>query len=297
MATTVMDVRKRRRKQRRLFQKRPAVRGAEERNALVTQWLHLIPWIIFHRSTKHRACSRRIGFADAIQEGRLILMRAAELWEPGLGKFSTYATICVSRGLFNAFGRARSKLPLDPDGYCEDLVPDREGPREPSVDLKDAIANVFRTLTARERDVLAMRYGLFGKPLHTLEGCALALKVTRERVRQIELRGLVKIKHSQRLKLIAAAVGKETCAACHSLAEWIDLPCHSCERVGCERCVVEVAGHLRCRKCLVQEQEQRVRSADGDDQLEELLHLARLRRREPTTKNSDCSACTGGRAR
>ena len=50
-------------------------------------------------------------------------------------------------------------------------------------------------LTDREKDVLRMRFGLDDGYARTLEEVGFRLKVTRERVRQIELRALKKLRH------------------------------------------------------------------------------------------------------
>ena len=49
-------------------------------------------------------------------------------------------------------------------------------------------------LSAREREVLAGRYGLHGREPQTLEGLAAQLQLTRERVRQIQQEALLKLK-------------------------------------------------------------------------------------------------------
>lgn len=51
-------------------------------------------------------------------------------------------------------------------------------------------------LTPREYQIVAARYGLEGKPEQTLEEVGRALKVTRERVRQIERRAFAKLRRS-----------------------------------------------------------------------------------------------------
>ena len=66
--------------------------------------------------------------------------------------------------------------------------------------LKDALNKVLDTLSAREKKVLMMRFGLEdGKP-KTLEEVGREFKVTRERIRQIEAKALRKLKHPSRRK-------------------------------------------------------------------------------------------------
>jgi RNA polymerase primary sigma factor len=70
--------------------------------------------------------------------------------------------------------------------------------------LKDRMTEVLDTLTERERIVLIHRFGLLdGKP-KTLEEVGLMFNVTRERIRQIEAKGLRKMRHPTRSKYLKA---------------------------------------------------------------------------------------------
>ncbi len=62
--------------------------------------------------------------------------------------------------------------------------------------LRAKIAEVLSTLPERERDVILMRYGLTDGLSHTLEEVAAYFEVTRERIRQIEQKGLKKLRHA-----------------------------------------------------------------------------------------------------
>ena len=69
-------------------------------------------------------------------------------------------------------------------------------------DLKDQTANALRTLTRREEKVIKMRFGLEDGSEHTLEEVGQCFAVTRERIRQIEAKALLKLRHPSRsLKL------------------------------------------------------------------------------------------------
>jgi RNA polymerase primary sigma factor len=59
--------------------------------------------------------------------------------------------------------------------------------------LKDAITSVLATLSPREERVLRMRFGIGNNVEHTLEEVGHAFKVTRERIRQIEVKALRKL--------------------------------------------------------------------------------------------------------
>jgi RNA polymerase primary sigma factor len=69
--------------------------------------------------------------------------------------------------------------------------------------LRERIAEVLRSLAPREREVIEMRFGLRDGHPRTLDEVAKVYGITRERIRQIEARGLLKLRQplrSQRLE-------------------------------------------------------------------------------------------------
>jgi RNA polymerase primary sigma factor len=74
--------------------------------------------------------------------------------------------------------------------------------------LRERIGEVLRSLTPREREVIELRFGLRDGQPRTLEEVARTYGITRERIRQIEARGLLKLRQplrSQRLAEFAEA--------------------------------------------------------------------------------------------
>ncbi len=69
--------------------------------------------------------------------------------------------------------------------------------------LKDRIAEILRCQAPRDREVIELRFGLRDGCPRSLEEIAQAYGITRERVRQIEKRGLQRLREPQRLKLLA----------------------------------------------------------------------------------------------
>jgi RNA polymerase primary sigma factor len=61
--------------------------------------------------------------------------------------------------------------------------------------LREEVRRVLSNLTLRERQVIELRFGLMDDHDHTLEEVGRRLKVTRERVRQIEERAIRKLRH------------------------------------------------------------------------------------------------------
>lgn len=68
--------------------------------------------------------------------------------------------------------------------------------------LREEIAGILSQLTLRERQVIELRFGLLDDHDYTLEEVGKKLKVTRERVRQIEERAIRKLRHPQASRLL-----------------------------------------------------------------------------------------------
>jgi len=64
--------------------------------------------------------------------------------------------------------------------------------------LKDRIVEVLRSLAPREREVIELRYGLRDGTPKTLDEVAKQYGITRERIRQIEARGILKLRQPVR---------------------------------------------------------------------------------------------------
>ena len=67
-----------------------------------------------------------------------------------------------------------------------------------STSRREEVQRVMKTLTPREEEVLAKRFGLADGTEHTLEEVGRIHNVTRERIRQIESKALRKLRHPSR---------------------------------------------------------------------------------------------------
>lgn len=76
-------------------------------------------------------------------------------------------------------------------------------------DLKERVREVLKTLTPREEKVLKMRFGIDVASEHTLEEVGKDFSVTRERIRQIEVKALRKLRHPSRSKKLKTFFEKE----------------------------------------------------------------------------------------
>jgi RNA polymerase primary sigma factor len=75
--------------------------------------------------------------------------------------------------------------------------------------LHEQIDKVLNTLSQREAMVLKMRYGLIDGKAKTLEEVGQYFNVTRERIRQIEVKALRKLRHPSRSKHLKVFIGME----------------------------------------------------------------------------------------
>lgn len=68
--------------------------------------------------------------------------------------------------------------------------------------LRQEVRRILRNLNPRERQVIELRFGLVDDHDYTLEEVGKRLKVTRERVRQIEERAIRKLRHPQMSRVL-----------------------------------------------------------------------------------------------
>ena len=94
------------------------------------------------------------------------------------------------------------------DSHLGDFIEDRQGvsPADAAItlNLKEQTDNVLRTLTPREEKVIKMRFGVGDGSEHTLEEVGQNFAVTRERIRQIEVKALRKLRHPLRSRRLRA---------------------------------------------------------------------------------------------
>ncbi len=94
------------------------------------------------------------------------------------------------------------------DTYLKDFIEDENEytPVDAVVndDLKEKIREILKTLTPREEKVLKMRFGIDVASEHTLEEVGKDFSVTRERIRQIEVKALRKLRHPSRSKKLVS---------------------------------------------------------------------------------------------
>ena len=65
--------------------------------------------------------------------------------------------------------------------------------------LREEVGYMLKSLTSRESKILRLYFGLDGEKARTLEEVGIEFKLTRERIRQIKEKALVKLRHNSRI--------------------------------------------------------------------------------------------------
>ena len=88
------------------------------------------------------------------------------------------------------------------DSKLSDFIEDMDSPEPIDITskqmLKDELNEVLHTLTPREEAIIKMRFGLIDGKEMTLEQVGQKFNITRERIRQIEVKALKKLRHPNR---------------------------------------------------------------------------------------------------
>lgn len=180
---------------------------AERRNAreiLVERNLRLVA----HIAKKYQNVDEDM--EDLISIGTIGLIKAVDSFDAGKGKLSTYASRCIDNELLMLL-RAKKKTSREVSLY-EPIGTDREGNEinlldvieQEQTDIVDRmevedrlshLAGLIRDrLTAREQEIIVLRYGLSDREEITQREIGRKLGISRSYVSRIEKRALEKLK-------------------------------------------------------------------------------------------------------
>jgi len=98
------------------------------------------------------------------------------------------------------------------DSHLRDFIEDKAmlSPLDSAIqgDMKEKIDKILCTLTPKEEKIIRSRFGIGVDVPHTLEEVGLEFDVTRERIRQIEVKAIRKLKHPSRSKWLREFIEK-----------------------------------------------------------------------------------------
>lgn len=100
----------------------------------------------------------------------------------------------------------------DNDSHLRDFIEDKTNlsPLDIAIqkDMHKNIDLLLASLTRKEESIIRKRFGLGDELPHTLEDVGLEFEVTRERIRQIEVKAIRKLRHPSRNKWLRTFIGK-----------------------------------------------------------------------------------------
>ncbi|HUU97658.1 MAG TPA: sigma-70 family RNA polymerase sigma factor [Phycisphaerae bacterium] len=192
-------------RERELCARLGAGADVDARNQLALGCLRLVVGIA-GRMTRAATARGRLGLevSDAVGVGNVALVRAAGRFDATRGRFSTYAGACIEGAVRKA---QRAGMPGARTGFAvslnalvmaEEIRDDRVRPPEEEVFSeidRQRVRRLLDCIGTREGAVLRMGYGIDVEPLAGAE-IARRLGVSRERVRQIKVQGLGRMRRA-----------------------------------------------------------------------------------------------------
>lgn len=168
------------------------------RNRIIQANLRLVVSI----AKRHLFGHPSLNFFELISDGNMALMRAVDKFDFARGfRFSTYATWAITRSFARSVPEEINRADRFQTG-CEELLgstgdtrSDDAGGEDAAAVAKEAIARTLRLLDERERVIVERHFGLGNADSgQTLDEIGRELGLSKERVRQIELKALAKLR-------------------------------------------------------------------------------------------------------
>ena len=163
-------------------------------NRLVEMYVRLVVSIANRRA--------RVGYdlCECVSDGNLALIRAVDCFDFAKGnRFSSYATRVIhnvlARNEWRFMRRRVHQFALNEEFVAARDSDDLECEREEAQNERRKVLNRWLgRLDKRERRILVNRYGLGGAAVQTLAQIGRELAISKERVRQIEVRAQIKLR-------------------------------------------------------------------------------------------------------
>ena len=140
-------------------------------------------------------------FFHLVSDGNMSLIRAVEKFDYARGnKFSTYASWAIMKNFARTIPEEhyrRDRFVTGQEAMFESAADNRTDEFEyenTQKRMQDVVKRMLGHLDERERLIIISRYGIDGAPEKTLEQLGKELNITKERVRQVESKGLDKVR-------------------------------------------------------------------------------------------------------
>jgi RNA polymerase primary sigma factor len=140
-------------------------------------------------------------FFHLVSDGNMSLIRAVEKFDYARGnKFSTYASWAIMKNFARTIPEENYRRDRFVTGHEEmfeaaaDNRSDEHEYENTQKRMQDAVKGMLGQLDDRERLIIVSRYGINGATEKTLEQLGKELGITKERVRQLESKGLEKVR-------------------------------------------------------------------------------------------------------
>ena len=138
---------------------------------------------------------------ELMSDGSISLMRAVEKFDYGRGnKFSTYATWAIMKNFARSIPDEKTHRERYVTGH-EEMFEGQPNVRTDEQEIvaqadmaRNRVTNLLESLDPRTREVIRMRNGLDGNAEMTLEQIGQHFGITKERVRQINVRGMKQLR-------------------------------------------------------------------------------------------------------
>lgn len=157
--------------------------------------VHLGLWIRRKlRPTNRMILNRQFDIEDVISQ---VIGRPVTIYQIFPEVFGSFVSITETAALFEDDEGTATIFGLRPPSETDPLETCYR------VECARAIDKALVTLTPREEKVLVMLYGLRGTRKHTIDATAEHFQVKRERIRQIEMKALKKLRAEKRSVLLA----------------------------------------------------------------------------------------------
>lgn len=188
----------------RLLREGDKVQAKQAKEILIERNLRLVA----HIAKKYQSVDEDM--EDLISIGCIGLIKAVDTFDAGKGRLATYACRCIDNELLMLL-RSKKKTSREVSLY-EPIGQDKEGNEihlmdvieQQQVDVVEQMAlgsdlkkmfEVFEAcLTEREKEIIVLRFGLYGRPEVTQSEIGKKLGISRSYVSRIEKRAIRKLK-------------------------------------------------------------------------------------------------------